>query len=69
LEDLKYLFEDHVVIPWHRDPELQSVCVTKILKKCVLENGESPEKMKTMAGNSTIYPGKRLHNYGKSPCY
>lgn len=36
-EDLKYLFEDHVVIPWHRDPELQSVCVTKILKKCIFE--------------------------------
>lgn len=36
-KDLKYLFEDHVVIPWHRDPELQSVCITKILKKCIFE--------------------------------
>eukprot|EP00435_Cladocopium_sp_Y103_P043846 s1660_g12.t1 len=36
-EDLQFLFEDHVIIPWYRDPELQSVCITKILKKCIFE--------------------------------
>eukprot|EP00438_Fugacium_kawagutii_P008287 Skav228069 [mRNA] locus=scaffold52:21621:23525:+ [translate_table: standard] len=36
-EDLKVIFEDNVIIPWYRDPELKSVCVTKILKQCVFE--------------------------------
>ncbi|CAE7792749.1 unnamed protein product [Symbiodinium microadriaticum] len=36
-EDLRNLFEEHVIIPWYRDPDLRSVCVTKILKKCVFE--------------------------------
>ena len=35
--DLKHVFEEHVIIPWFRDPEIRSVCVTKILKKCVFE--------------------------------
>lgn len=36
-EDLKELFEDHVIIPWYRDPELRSVCISKILKKWILD--------------------------------
>jgi len=63
-EDLKTVFQENVVIPWFRDPELRSVCITKILRKAALVDQEETSSTGKKITRALIF--RNTHGHGDS---